>query len=56
MEQNKSYLGYRPKDNNLVKLAQYLSIKNANKAVKNADNSKVTTLLTKNSPLKNKRF
>jgi hypothetical protein len=56
MEQNRSYLGYRPKDNNLTKLAQYLSAKSANKTLNNADNSKVTTLLTKNSALKNKRF
>jgi hypothetical protein len=56
MEQNKSYIGYKPKNTNLTKLAQYLSAKNADKALKNADNSKVTTLLTKNSALKNKRF
>jgi hypothetical protein len=56
MEQNKSYLGYKPKDNNLVKLAQYLHVKNADKTANNANNNKITTLLTKNSPLKNKRF
>jgi hypothetical protein len=56
MEQNKSYLGYKPKDNNLVKLAQYLHVKNADKTANNANNNKMTTLLTKNSPLKNKRF
>ena len=33
---NKTYLGYRPKNENLTKLAQYLSIKGADKTVKNA--------------------
>lgn len=55
MEQNKSYLGYRPKDNNVTKLAQYLRVKNAVTAVKNASNAKFTSLAS-NKILSNKRF
>ncbi len=32
---NKTYLGYKPKDDNVVKLAQYLAVKNAFKDNKN---------------------
>jgi hypothetical protein len=55
MEQNKSYIGYKPKDNNLVKLAQYLRVKNADKTVKNAGQAK-TISLSQNKILQNKRF
>jgi hypothetical protein len=55
MEQNKSYLGYKPKDNNLVKLAQYLRVKNADKTVKNAELTKSISL-SQNKVLQNKRF
>lgn len=55
MEQNKSYLGYRPKDNNITKLAQYLRVKGADKAQNNAVNNKFTNLAL-NKILKNKRF
>jgi hypothetical protein len=52
---NKTYLGYRPKNENLTKLAQYLSVKNAGKAQNNAKNSQFTNLAS-NKVLKNKRF
>lgn len=55
MEQNKKYYGYKPKDDNLVKLAQYLTVKNAKSIDKNALNERVTKLST-NKVLKNKRF
>lgn len=55
MEQNKSYLGYKPKDNNLVKLTQYLRAKNGDKTVKNAEVTKSISL-SQNKILKNKRF
>jgi hypothetical protein len=55
MEQNKSYLGYRPKDNNVTKLAQYLRVKGADKAQNNASNAKFTNLAS-NKILRNKRF
>jgi hypothetical protein len=52
---NKSYLGYRPKQDNLVKLTQYLTAKNADKTNKNVSLNKLTKLST-NQVLKNKRF
>ena len=41
---NKTYLGYRPKDDNVVKLAQYLAVKNDFKANKNTKNKQYTKL------------
>ena len=55
MEQNKTYYGYKPKEDNLVKLAQYLRVKGALPNGINALNDKVTKLST-NKVLKNKRF
>jgi len=55
MEQNKTYIGYRPKNNNVTKLAQYLRAKGALSAQKNAVNAKFTNL-TSNKILSNKRF
>jgi hypothetical protein len=55
MEQNKTYLGYRPKDNNITKLAQYLRAKGALPAQKSAVNNKFTNLAS-NKILRNKRF
>jgi hypothetical protein len=55
MEQKKTYYGYKPKEDNLVKLAQYLRVKGALSNDKNAVNDKVTKLST-NKVLKNKRF
>ena len=55
MEQNKTYLGYRPKNNNVTKLAQYLRAKGALPAQKNAVSAKFTNLAS-NKILSNKRF
>jgi hypothetical protein len=52
---NKTYLGYKPKDNNVTKLAQYLRAKGAITAVKNTVNAKFTSLAS-NKILSNKRF
>jgi hypothetical protein len=52
---NKTYLGYRPKDDNVVKLAQYLASKNGSKTVKSASNTKFANL-SSNKIMKNKRF
>ena len=52
---NKTYLGYKPKDDNIVKLTQYLRAKGALTAQKNALNAKFTSL-TSNKILSNKRF
>jgi hypothetical protein len=52
---NKTYLGYKPKDDNLVKLTQYLRAKNALSTDKNAKNTKFTNLAS-NKILRNKRF
>ena len=52
---NKTYLGYKPKDNNVTKLAQYLRVKGALSAGKNALNAKFTNLAS-NKILRNKRF
>ena len=52
---NKTYYGYKPKENNLVKLERYLTVKNSNKT-KISDNSSKSTKLTTNQVLKNKRF
>lgn len=51
-KQNKSYLGYAAKSQNVTKLQRYLSTKNASTAVKNANK----TLGKKSDILKNKRF
>ena len=55
MERNKIYLGYKPKDDNIVKLTQYLRAKGALTAPKNAVNVKFTNLAS-NKILRNKRF
>ncbi len=52
---NKTYLGYKPKDDNVVKLAQYLAVKNTFKDSKNAK-SKQYTKLSSNKIMNNKRF
>ena len=56
---NKTYLGYKPKDNNVAKLAQYLRAKqplvSALSADKNALNNRFTSL-SQNKILSNKRF
>ena len=52
---NKTYLGYKAKDDNIIKLAQYLRAKNGFKDAKNAQNNKFTNL-TSNKILRNKRF
>ena len=52
---NKTYLGYKPKDNNVTKLAQYLRAKGVLPAQKNALNTKFTNLAS-NKILRNKRF
>ena len=52
---NKSYLGYKPKDDNLVKLARYLTAKNALKTDKTKANNKFENL-SSNKIMKNKRF
>ena len=52
---NKTYLGYKPKDNNVTKLAQYLRVKGALSNDKNALNNKFTKL-SSNKIMKNKRF
>ena len=52
---NKTYIGYKPKDNNLVKLERYITLKNTIKLYKNVTNDKMTKLST-NQVLKNKRF
>jgi hypothetical protein len=55
MEQNKTYLGYKPKDDNIIKLTHYLRAKGALTAPKNALNAKFTSL-SQNKILLNKRF
>ena len=52
---NKSYLGYKAKDDNVVKLAQYLRVKSALSNDKSALNNKFTKL-SSNKIMKNKRF
>ena len=55
MEQNKTYYGYKPKENNLTKLQRYLLTKNVKQTDKKQINDKVAKLST-NQVLKNKRF
>lgn len=55
MERNKTYIGYKPKDDNLVKLARYLTAKNGFKDAKNANNNRFTNLAS-NKIMNNKRF
>ena len=52
---NKTYLGYKPKDDNIVKLAHYLAVKSDFKANKNAKNKQYTKL-SSNKIMNNKRF
>jgi hypothetical protein len=52
---NKTYLGYKPKDDNVVKLAQYLAVKSDFKTDKNAKNKQYTKL-SSNKIMNNKRF
>jgi hypothetical protein len=56
MEQKKSYLGYKPKKDNLVKLTEYLAVKTNFNAVNLTDKNKVTKCTAQNNILKNKRF
>ena len=55
MKKNKSYLGYKPKEDNVTKLAQYLASKNAKTTVKSASNAKFANL-SSNKIMNNKRF
>ena len=55
MEQNKTYYGYKPKDDNLVKLQRYLLTKNAKQTDKKQTNDRVAKL-SSNKVLQNKRF
>ena len=55
MEQNKTYYGYKPKEDNLVKLQRYLTLKSADKNVKKPLNDRFTKL-SANKVLQNKRF
>jgi hypothetical protein len=52
---NKSYLGYKAKDDNVIKLAHYLRVKGVLSNDKNALNNKFTKL-SSNKIMKNKRF
>lgn len=56
LSKNKSYLGYRPKSDNIIKLTQYMRTKGAVSAVKQRGNTKGTIGGASNDPLKNKRF
>ena len=59
MIQNKTYMGYRPKEENIIKLSEYVSKRGKsveNPAQNSTLNTKSLTALTKQSPLKNKRF
>ena len=55
MTQNKTYYGYKPKEDNLVKLKRYLTLKSADKNGIKPLNDKVAKLST-NKVLQNKRF
>ena len=55
MEQNKTYYGYKPKEDNLVKLQRYLLNKNAKQTDKKQINDRVAKL-SSNKVLQNKRF
>ena len=50
---NKTYVGYKPKDDNITKLASYLRIKNVNSTKSNVSR---TTPNNQQNILKNKRF
>lgn len=52
---NKTYYGYKPKEDNLAKLQRYLLSKNADKTQINSKSTKVANL-SSNKVLKNKRF
>jgi hypothetical protein len=56
MEKKQSYVGYKPKEDNLVRLAKYLAVKTNFNAVNLADKNKVTKCAAQNNILKNKRF
>ena len=51
----KTYLGYKPKEDNITKLAKYLASKNAKSTAKNASNAKFANL-SSNKIMNNKRF
>ena len=50
---NKTYVGYKPKDDYITKLASYLRIKNVNSTKSNVSR---TTPNNQQNILKNKRF
>lgn len=55
MEQNKTYYGYKPKEDNLVKLQRYLLNKTTKQTDKKQINDRVAKL-SSNKVLQNKRF
>ena len=55
MTQNKTYIGYKPKKENIVKLSEYVS-KRKNNREEPTSSTQLTSLMKKQSPLKNKRF
>jgi len=57
--QNKTYIGYKPKKENIIKLSEYVVKrgKSVDSPVQTTNtNIKSPTALIKQSPLKNKRF
>lgn len=52
----KAYIGYKPKDINVVKLSEYMRVKNKDKRVTSPTSGKSIQTVNKNSPLKNKKF
>jgi len=50
---NKTYIGYKPKDDNITKLARYLRTNNVNSTTANVSR---TTPNNQQNILKNKRF
>lgn len=52
----KAYIGYKPKDTNIVKLSEYMRVKNKDKRVTSPTLNQSIQTVKKNSPLKNKKF
>lgn len=55
MEQNKTYYGYKPKEDNLAKLQRYLLTKTVKQTDKKQISDRIANL-SSNKVLQNKRF
>jgi len=56
MNKDKTYYGYKPKQTNVVKLNEYMRVKNQDKRDNSIISKQATSPMRKKAVLKNKKF